>query len=159
MTENVERPNSGDQNIHLEGQRLLLRIQERIEELESLLQKVDSHWAGEDAFYRFYHGSMKVYWLQKNTEAIIAEFQLIGREAGFPSLNEVFVGIMQEGTGKTFDLSHNREWGKNTRPILEAFFHAREMLRQMVKYGRELEYAPNFLPSGWAAVLYLYKIR
>ena len=27
------------------------------------------------------------------------------------------------------------------------------------KYGKELEEAPNCLPSGWAALLELYKIR
>jgi hypothetical protein len=158
MAEDVKQ-GAGDLHIHLEGQRLLLVVQSRIEGLESLLKKVDSHWEGEDAFYRFYHGSMKVYWLQKNTEAIVSEFQTIGKEAGLTPLNTVFMGIVHEGTGKAFDLSHNHEWEKNTRPILEAFFHAREMLRQMVKYGRELEYAPNSLPSGWATVLYLYKIR
>jgi len=28
-----------------------------------------------------------------------------------------------------------------------------------VKYGRELEKPPEILPSGWAAVLYLYGLR
>jgi hypothetical protein len=28
-----------------------------------------------------------------------------------------------------------------------------------VRYARELEHAPRLLPSGWAAVLYLYNIR
>jgi hypothetical protein len=28
-----------------------------------------------------------------------------------------------------------------------------------VKYGRELEYPPRVMPSGWAALLYLYNLR
>jgi hypothetical protein len=33
------------------------------------------------------------------------------------------------------------------------------MLEKIIKYGRELEEAPPMLPSGWAAVLYLYDLR
>jgi len=29
----------------------------------------------------------------------------------------------------------------------------------MVKYGKELDYPPVTMPSGWAAVLYLYNLR
>ena len=67
--------------------------------------------------------------------------------------------IVKEGTGKTFKLEANENWTRETRPIVEAFFHARELLRYMHRYGQSLEHAPNGLPSGWAAVLYLYNIR
>jgi hypothetical protein len=43
--------------------------------------------------------------------------------------------------------------------MLEAFFHARYFLEMAVKYGRELELPPTLLPSGWAALLYLYNLR
>jgi len=33
------------------------------------------------------------------------------------------------------------------------------MLDYAIKYGRELETAPRMLPSGWAAVLYLFNLR
>ena len=46
-----------------------------------------------------------------------------------------------------------------TRPILEAFFHARYFLEMVCKYGRKLKAPPQVLPSGWAAVLYLYQLR
>ena len=36
---------------------------------------------------------------------------------------------------------------------------ARYMLEMAVKYGRDLESPPTTLPSGWAAVLYLYELR
>jgi hypothetical protein len=29
----------------------------------------------------------------------------------------------------------------------------------MIKYAKELESAPQMLPSGWAAVLYLFELR
>jgi hypothetical protein len=37
--------------------------------------------------------------------------------------------------------------------------HARYMLEMAVKYGIELDGTPRFLPSGWAALLYLYDLR
>ncbi len=33
------------------------------------------------------------------------------------------------------------------------------MLEMVVKYGQTLEAPPETLPSGWAAVLYLYGLR
>jgi hypothetical protein len=46
-----------------------------------------------------------------------------------------------------------------THPILEAFWHTKYFIQMMLKYGRELESAPQCLPSGWAAVLYLFELR
>lgn len=157
-------PTSGDDAVaepfHQEGQRLLSQIKARLERLQEIQRKVDGHWAGEDGFYRFYHGSMKVYWVQKLTQQMVDAFAEICEAAGVEGgLNPQFMEIIMQGTGKTFDLSHNLDWSAHTRPILEAFFHAREMLRHMVRYGAELEVAPNCLPSGWAAVLYLYRLR
>ncbi len=74
-------------------------------------------------------------------------------------LNQRFMQIVHEGTGKEFTLEDNAHWPERTRPILEAFFHARYFLEMAVKYGRELEAPPNLLPSGWAAFLYLYGLR
>ena len=67
--------------------------------------------------------------------------------------------IVGEGTGTAFEPGHNRRWLEVTRPILEAFFHARYFLEMAVRYGRELEHPPSMLPSGWAALLYLYDLR
>jgi hypothetical protein len=53
----------------------------------------------------------------------------------------------------------NRHWPEATRPIVEAFFHARYFLEMAVRYGRQLSVAPQLLPSGWAALLYLYRLR
>ena len=41
---------------------------------------------------------------------------------------------------------------------MEAFFHARYML-EMAVLSAEMEKAPHMLPSGWAAMLYLYEVR
>lgn len=47
---------------------------------------------------------------------------------------------------------------RHTRPILEAFFHARFFLEMAVRYA-DLPGPPTSLPSGWAALLYLYELR
>jgi hypothetical protein len=67
--------------------------------------------------------------------------------------------IVREGTGKEFRQSDNANWLTVTRPILEAFFHARYFLEMVCRYGKELHSPPELLPSRWAAVLYLYDLR
>ena len=74
-------------------------------------------------------------------------------------LNEWFVRIVSKGTEKDFTPEDNSHWLEVTRPIVEAFFHARYFLEMAVRYGRELTVAPQMLPSGWAALLYLYQLR
>ena len=74
-------------------------------------------------------------------------------------MNRRFLAIIDEGTGRTFATDMNAKWDATTRPLLEAFFHARFMLEMAIKYGLELNAPPESLPSGWAAVLYLYGLR
>ncbi len=54
---------------------------------------------------------------------------------------------------------HNARWLEVTRPMLEAFFHAKYFLAMACRYGRELDEPPQVLPSGWASLLYLYGLR
>jgi hypothetical protein len=56
-------------------------------------------------------------------------------------------------------MEDNRRWLEATRPIVEAFFHARYFLDMACKYGELLDAPPNLLPSGWASLLYLYDLR
>ncbi len=110
----------------------------------------------EDGIYRFYHQSFKVYHLQHATEEICKALQdLLPDHA----MNRWFSEIVAQGTSHEFEMSHNQNWLRHTRPIVEAFFHAQYFLKMAVKYGKELESAPDCMPSGWAAVLYLYNLR
>jgi hypothetical protein len=152
-------PEDTQPQYHKEGQTLLNAIKLNLPELEKRLKECNSHWKGEDGFYRFYHGSLKTYYLQKETTNILKLIEKVKNDAGISTLNKQFLRIVEEGTNKQFDLEHNKNWDFHTRPILEAFFHAREMLKFMVIYGKKLEVAPNTLPSGWATVLYLYNLR
>ncbi len=124
-------------------------------ELEKLLARCNDHWGYEDLVYRFYHQSFKVYWLQERTQSIVQRLQALAPDR---PLDSWFVQIVQEGTGKVFTAEDNKQWLEVTRPILEAFFHARFFLEMAVRYG-DLEKPPQMLPSGYAALLCLYGLR
>jgi hypothetical protein len=137
-------------------ERLLANIKQHLPELDALLERARSHWEYEDYVYRFYHQSFKVFGVQSLTLKIVAALRALLPEA---TMNRRFLAIIEEGTGRTFAIEMNARWDSETRPLLEAFFHARFMLETAIRYGRELSATPEPLPSGWAAVLYLYGLR
>lgn len=135
---------------------LLRNIKKYLPELEALLASWEDHWGIEDGIYRFYHQSFKVYHLQQSTVEICAALRRLLPDE---PMNPWFSEIICQGTKQEFDLSHNQDWPQHTRPIVEAAFHAHHLLKMAVKYGQELDAAPDCLPSGWATVLYLYGLR
>lgn len=143
-----------DEHARLE-KRLLARIQEHRSRLEQMAASMNSHWGCEDLFYRYYHGSFKVYRAQDATLQAVALLRQILPER---ELNPFFEDIIREGTGKEFLMEHNREWPRHTRPMLEAFTHARFMIEMAARYAN-LPELPQPMPSGWAALLYLYDLR
>ena len=134
---------------------LLGRLRERRAALAELLARSSDHWGFEDPVYRFYHQSFKVYHVQETTKSIVAA---LGDLAPQRPMNEWFLEILALGTGHEFTLEHNSRWTEVTRPILEAFFHARFFLEMAVRYST-LDSPPRPLPSGYAALLYLYGLR
>lgn len=134
---------------------LLLGLRRHRSELEELLAKCSDHWGYEDPVYRFYHQSFKVYWLQEQTRSIVGTLQAL--VPGL-ALNPWFLQIVAAGTGKVFKPEDNERWTEVTRPILEAFFHARFFLEMAVRYT-DRKTPPRPLPSGYAALLYLFCIR
>lgn len=137
-------------------QQLLTNIKLRLPELEALMERARGHWEYEDFVYRFYHHSFKVFGVQSMTAAIVAALRALLPGA---AMNPDFLDMIEEGTGRVFTTDMNATWTATTRPLLEAFFHARFLLEMVVKYGRALEVPPEMLPSGWAAVLYLFGLR
>ena len=79
--------------------------------------------------------------------------------SSLPPTQRVVRAIVRDGTGRVFKPEHNVQWLSETRPIVEAFFHAKYFLEMAVRYGKGLEAPPLLMPSGWAAFLYLYKLR
>ena len=138
-----------------EVRRLLSSLKEARTPLRQLLER-SGPFSYADAVYRFYHHSFKVYALQETTVDIVETLAALAPEQ---PLNADFRCIIDAGTGKRFDPEHNERWLTETRPIIEAFFHARYFLEMAVHYGQALDEPPNALPSGWAAPLYLFNLR
>lgn len=136
--------------------KLLANIKENRAEIESLRDvflKLE-----EDYVYRFYHQSFKVFGATTQIKQAKELFQKLAPDSS--PLNDWFSEIADAGIGKEFDFaSTNQIWLTETRPILEAFWHSKYFLEQMLIAADELKESPQFLPSGWAAVLYLYDLR
>ncbi len=113
------------------------------------------HWGFEDPIYRFYHQSLEVYDLQAQTREMVRVLEAL---APGRTLHPGFLEIIEEGTGRDFEPGHNADWARITRPIVEAFLHARYFLEMAVRYAH-LEEPPSPLPSGYAALLELYGLR
>ena len=137
---------------------LLANIKSHWSELDKLLQSINSHSVYEDLIYRFYHQSFKVYRLQWHTAEIVDLLKKIAPDG--TAFSPMFEEIFQAGVSDNqFEMKHNQQWTAHTRVFLEAFFHAKYFLEMAVKYGKELDSAPNVMPSGWAALLCLYDLR
>ncbi len=134
---------------------LLANLRRDRRALEALLRECSSHWGYEDSVYRFYHQSWKVYGVQESTQAIVDRLRALVPKR---PLTHRFEEIVTAGTGKRFATEHNARWNEETRPIIEAFFHARYFLEMAVRYAG-LDEPPTPLPSGYAALLELFDLR
>jgi hypothetical protein len=56
-------------------------------------------------------------------------------------------------------MEDNQHWAERTAPIVQAFLHARYFLEMAVKYAEAFREPPKNMPSGWAALLCLYRMR
>lgn len=115
-----------------------------------------SGYSYEDCVYRFYHQSFKVFYIQELTQKIV---DLLKTLLPGVQLDKWFVEIMQAGTGKEFKIEDNDNWSATTRPILEAFFHAKYFIEMLSLRISSKDDQSVWLTSGWAAVLSLYGLR
>jgi hypothetical protein len=127
----AKKANWGD--THKADIKNLLRLAKaQLPQLKQTLAEASSHWGYEDPIYRFYHHSFKVYEVQKLTQKILEDLKALAPNL---PMNQIFLKIITEGTNKNFEISHNEDWLQHTRPIVEAFFHARHMLEMICKYA------------------------
>ena len=111
---------------------LLRNLRSHRPELTALLEECSSHWGFEDPVYRFYHQSFKVYALQNETARIVRVLESLAPDC---RLNLWFRQIVEQGTGKSFNDGDNADWTHATRPIVDAFLHAKFFLEMAVCYG------------------------
>jgi hypothetical protein len=133
---------------------LTSRLAEKAPEFEELLDKMEGHNGIENDVYRFYHQSLKMFGAQELTLEAVALLQSLLPEQ---PLNAWFMQIVKEGTEREFDLSHNENWPPNTRPILEALFHAQYFVKMACKYARKPW--SDFMQNGQAALQCLFDVR
>src|SRR5439155_9512844 len=119
-------------------------LKEQKTDLAEMLKVVNDHWTYDDHFYRYYHGSFKVYRVQDTTERAVKLLRQLLPER---ELNLSFNQIVRKGTGKVFELEHNEFWDRHTRPMLEAFAHAKFMIEMAMRYA-DLPEPPQPMPSG-----------
>ena len=135
---------------------LLTNIKENKSEIEKLHNAFRQ--LEEDYVYRFYHQSFKVFGATEQIRQAKLLFEQLAPDS-LP-LNDWFREIADTAVNKEFDFAKtNQIWLAETRPILEAFWHAKYFLEQMLVAANNLEVSPQMLPNGWAAVLYLYNLR
>jgi len=136
--------------------KLLTNIKRNRTEIEKFLGNLRK--CEEDFVYRFYHQSFKVFNTTPEIEQAKKLFEKLAPDSF--SLNRWFCEIIDEALSKDFDIEKtNQIWLEETRPILEAFWHSKYFLEQMLIAADELKESPQLLPSSWAAVLYLYNLR
>ena len=145
-----------DEHDRLERQ-LLENMRQQAAELHEALDRINGHWGYEDGIYRFYHQSFKVFGLQEYTQEILAALTAIAPEGR--TFCSDFDEIIQAGTGREFVMEDNQHWIERTAPIVQAFLHGRYFLEMAVKYAMGLTEPPQTMPSGWAALLCLYRLR
>lgn len=121
-----------------------------------MLAQCSDHWTYFDPIYRYYHQSFKVFGIQRTTLEIVDALKLLLPDR---KLNARFARIVSEGTGRSFSYEDNERWDEATRPMLEAFFHARFFLECATRSAISLKKPPNMMPSDWASLLYLYDLR
>lgn len=135
---------------------LLRAVKRDHDVLTALLARHSSEAGYDDPIYRLYHQSWKVLFLQDSTLAIVDALRALAPDR---PLNPWFAQIIEDGTTTHEVPSTQDEWLSATRPVAEAFFHARYFLEMAVRCGRELDAPPQLLPSSWAALLTLFGLR
>ncbi len=140
----------------IQSELLLNKIKANLAEIERLYKNFIPF--EEDYIYRFYHQSFKVFGAVEEIRAARILFEKIAPDG--IKINYWYSQITDEAIGKSFDWEKtNADWLNETRPILEAFWHSKYFLEQMISCANNLDESSQILPSGWAAVLYLYNLR
>jgi hypothetical protein len=136
--------------------RLFAEIQRALPQLEALLARVRRDAYQNECFYRLYRPSYKLFYGQSLTADIVDALQAL---APTQPLHPSFVKIVADSAGRSYTQEANARWLEETRPVVEALFHAKMFLELVIQAGHELAPPTQELTYGWAAMLCLYQIR
>jgi hypothetical protein len=152
----LDQLNKESEAKHIKSIQLLENTKSNRDELEKLLLHFKSEEP--DLVYRFYHQSFKVFYMVPLIERADELFRQLAPDG--VEINKWYSLIAKGGVGRKFDSeTTNDNWLGEVPPMLMAFWNAKYFLEQMLVAADELDEAPQVLPSGWAAVLYLYDLR
>ncbi len=141
---------------HRRAADLLQNIKDHRSEIEAQFDRFKK--AEPDLIYRFYHQSFKAFGMVDMIRDANKLFSDLAPESTF--LNNWYVQITRTALTKRFEGSYtNQHWMETMLPVTQAFWQDKYFLEQMLIAADELDEAPQILPSGWAAVLYLYDLR
>jgi hypothetical protein len=155
---NILRPRTAEEDIdpRPEVALLLANLKAALPNLEKLREECRAR-DDEDVPYRLLHQSNKVYGAQHHTTEIVTCLRVVAPDPG--KLDAHFEEIVAAGTGKKWELSHNDDWTRHTRPIVEAYFWTRYLLDMAIRFAREYDRPPAIMDYGWAALLTVYRLR
>ena len=137
-------------------QNLWQNVQEKLPEIDAMVEKMEDEAHQEYVFYRYYHHSFKVYYAQEYTQ----EMRDLLDSLSPNELHPFYLDIFHEGCrGEKWQRKHNYAWGYNCRSFVEAFAHTLFFLKMISKYGHKYKEVPNLLDEGMAAILTLYRLR
>ena len=139
--------------------KLMRNLQQNRSGLDEMLEKEQSTY--EDRMYRFYHHSVKTYDIQESTIEIAKLLRKLDPKRK-KEFSEFYQQVIDNGAGNEFEIEHNENWVEKAGPIVQAYLHSKYFLEMAAKYSHEFKgkrKPPTDLPSGWAALLRLYKIR
>lgn len=112
---------------------------------------------GDDGVYRFFHQSFKVFHLHNATQQIVDALQALLPDV---PLNPWLMQVVADGAAPKFaGKETNANWLRETRPVVEAYLLAKQVLDMVCKFARAYEEPPTMFDGGWGTVLYLFLLR
>jgi hypothetical protein len=137
---------------------LLARIKAHLPGLDEWMEDARDEWGVENAVYRFYHQSNKVFGYQSDIESGDKIIRSIGGESDPPTY--WYRQIVAAGTGRQMGETTNQNWFEETHAIVAALLHVAHLIALLARYGHEYDSVPeNPIPVGWATLLELFELR
>jgi hypothetical protein len=146
------------------------RLFEKIQQYQDDILTLADHASGmvyEDRMYRFYHASLKVFWMQDEIEDTMKLFKKLSPSRPY-SFDKWFLQIIEDAKSQgLFKREYNKDFPSHARPVVEAYLHCKYFL-EMLAESTKLKEDPMVsckegrifgIPSGYAAILELYNLR